>query len=106
MDGPPGKPHYAQVIKVGYSADPPGKNRNGRFLHGEVVVVACLGLPVFECTLSGGAFSEEKIGIGMPRDFQPCTQPRIVRSGCTCLTRTRRSLLKPQLGQRQQALFV
>ena len=78
MDGPPGKPHHAQVVKIGYSADPPAKNRNGRFLHGEVVVVARLGLAVFECAFSRGAFSEEEIGIGVPGDFQPGTQPFVV----------------------------
>ncbi|KAG0921506.1 hypothetical protein G6F31_020299 [Rhizopus arrhizus] len=47
------------------------------FLHGQVVVVAHLGLAVFEAALVGGAFGEEQIGIGLACDLHPRVQARL-----------------------------
>ncbi|MNT23863.1 hypothetical protein D3C72_1593040 [compost metagenome] len=53
------------------------EQQHGRFLHGQVVVVAHLGLAVFEATLVGGAFGEEQIRIGLPCDLHPRIQARL-----------------------------
>ncbi len=47
------------------------------FLHGQVVVVAHLGLAVFETPLVGRSLGEEQIGVSLPRDLHPRVQARL-----------------------------
>jgi hypothetical protein len=90
------------------------------FLHGQVVVVAHLGLAVLETALVGGALGEEQIGIGLARDLHPRIQARLEvgiqfgdrglgAAGCRVLALRRRQghrMLQPQLGQAGALVFL
>ncbi len=77
-------------------------------LGGVVVVVAHLGLAVFEGTVRRRAPTEEQVGIGVTRRFQPRIQRRVAHRVLVTVLRLGAQAqcgLHPQLRQCRQALF-
>ncbi|MFC7206897.1 hypothetical protein ACFQOZ_08975 [Comamonas endophytica] len=74
-------------------------------LHRVVVIVAHLGLAVLEDALAGLARREEQVGIGMARGFKPGLDLVAAMAAGRAALGLQRGL-RPQLGQRRQALLV